>query len=80
MTGLELGASKTSMLAKNIKINESLLSLHMGRKNIPDTDGIQLAQMLNTNKTLRKLELEGNNLGPKSISEFGKMLKYNTTL
>ena len=60
MTGLDLGASRTSMIAKNVKINESLLSLHMGRKNIPDNDGWQLARMLNSNKTLRKLELEGN--------------------
>ena len=60
MTGLELGASRMSMLAKNVKINESLLSLHMARKNISDNDGLQLARMLNTNKTLRKLELEGN--------------------
>lgn len=36
--------------------------------------------MLNSNKTLRKLELEGNQLGPKSITEFGKMLRYNKTL
>lgn len=39
-----------------------------------------LAKMLNTNKTLRKLELEGNLLGPKSATEFGKALKNNTTL
>lgn len=36
--------------------------------------------MLNTNKKLRKLELEGNNLGPKSLAEFGRTLKFNTTL
>jgi hypothetical protein len=29
---------------------------------------------------MRKLELEGNALGPKSIAEFGRTLKYNTTL
>ena len=40
VTGLELGGSKTSMLAKNLKVNESLLSLHMARKNIPDRDGV----------------------------------------
>lgn len=77
MTGLELGASRTSMLAKFVKVNESLMSLHMARKNISDNDGYQLAHMLNSNKTLRKLELEGNQLGPKTISEFGKTLKYN---
>lgn len=47
MTGLELGASRTSMLAKFVAHNGkysadkvgSLLSLHMARKNIPDNDG-----------------------------------------
>jgi hypothetical protein len=38
-TGLDLGPQRTAILAKNIKINESLLSLHMGRKNIMDVDG-----------------------------------------
>lgn len=80
MTGLEMGASRTSMVAKNIKSNESLLSLHISRKNIVDSAGVQLAWMLNTNKTLRKLDLEGNQLGPKSIVEFGKMLRYNKSL
>ena len=32
------------------------------------------------NKTLRRLELEGNNLGPKSAREFGLALRVNTTL
>lgn len=36
--------------------------------------------MLNSNKKLRKLELEGNALGPKSLAEFGRTLKINTTL
>jgi hypothetical protein len=36
--------------------------------------------MLNSNKRIRKLELEGNNLGPKSIAEFGRTLKHNASL
>lgn len=36
--------------------------------------------MLLTNKTLRKLELEGNNLGPESAYTFGRALKVNKTL
>jgi hypothetical protein len=46
MTGLELGASRTSMLAKFVAHNGkyssdgvgSLLSFHISRKNIPDND------------------------------------------
>lgn len=36
--------------------------------------------MLVYNKTLRKLELEGNLLGPKSFAEFGHSLKENKVL
>merc|ERR1712083_1005122 len=36
--------------------------------------------ILFSNKVLRKMELEGNNLGPKSAKEFGLALKVNTTL
>jgi len=52
----------------------------MSRKSISDADGQTFARMLYTNKTLRKLELEGNLLGPKSAIEFGEALKVNTTL
>ena len=79
-TGLELGPHRTNALAKNIKLNESLLSLHMSRKGLTDMDGCQIAIMLNHNRKLRKLELEGNQLGPQSLVEFGKMLRYNEKL
>jgi len=36
--------------------------------------------MLSSNKILRKLDLEGNLLGPKTLAEFGEVLKVNTTL
>jgi len=51
------------MLAEFVAINKSLMSLHLSRKQIQDNEGQDLAKMLLTNNTLRKLELEGNNLG-----------------
>jgi hypothetical protein len=36
--------------------------LHLARKGIQDAEGKEIARMLLTNNTLRKLELEGNNL------------------
>jgi len=36
--------------------------------------------MLVHNNTLRKLEMEGNNLGPHSAFAFGRVLENNTTL
>jgi hypothetical protein len=51
------------MLASNLAYNNSLLSLHLQRKGIQDNEGCDLAKMLLTNTSLRKLELEGNSLG-----------------
>ena len=54
--------------------------LHLVRKEIKDPEGQVIAAMLKTNRYLRKLELEGNFLGPLTAKEFGKSLKVNTTL
>ena len=45
------------------------------RKGIQDPEGVKLAEMLIENKILRKLELEGNLLGPNSARAFGEALK-----
>jgi hypothetical protein len=52
----------------------------LSRASIKDEDGVEIAKILYNNKVLRKLELEGNNLGPKSAKEFGKALRINKTL
>lgn len=80
ITGLELGVTRCEMLAKNLAFNNTLKSIHMARLNINENDGMKLAKMLLSNKTLRKIELEGNLMGPKSASEFGNALKTNTSL
>lgn len=52
----------------------------MARKKILDPEGVIIARMLVSNGFLRKLELEGNLLGPQSARAFGKALKKNITL
>lgn len=52
----------------------------MARRKIDDNDGLIIAKMLQYNKNLRKLELEGNLLGPQSASAFGHALKINKNL
>jgi len=54
--------------------------MHMVRSDIKDDEGVEVAKMLYNNTQVRKLELEGNNLGPKTAKEFAKALKYNKTL
>ena len=52
----------------------------MNRKQIEEEVGIDLARMLMINKHVRKIELEGNKLGPKTSREFGNVLRFSTTL
>jgi hypothetical protein len=49
-------------------------------KNMLLLDGVALAGLLEKNTFLEKLELEGNNLGPKTAAAFGGALKVNKTL
>lgn len=80
ISGLNLGPARCRILASNVAYNTTLTALHLARKGIEDAEGVELAKMLVVNKVLRKLELEGNKLGPKSIHAFGKALEVNTTL
>lgn len=80
LSGMDLGAPRCRLLAANVAFNTTLLTLHLARKEIQDDEGQDLAKMLNTNTTLRKLELEGNCLGPKCAFEFGRALQNNKTL
>jgi hypothetical protein len=70
--GLEFNLSKTRMLAYQVSVNNSLCSLHLARRGLDDEAGESLALILKDNKTLRKLELEGNSLGHRSAKQFGK--------
>ena len=59
-----MGGPRSRILMGRLRINLSLFALHMARKKIEDADGIYIAEMLMENKSLRKIELEGNLLGP----------------
>jgi hypothetical protein len=80
VSGLNLGAARARILSQHVAFNETLTALHLARKGIDDAEGVELAKMLIQNKVLRKLELEGNKLGPKSIQAFGRALELNNTL
>lgn len=80
LSGLNLGPARCRILASNVAHNHTLTALHLARKGIEDAEGVELAKMLINNGVLRKLELEGNKLGPKSIQAFGIALEQNTTL
>ena len=78
--GLELGGPRTRILAAHVAYNNTLTCLHLARKQITDADGVNLALLLHQNKTLRKLLLEGNQLGPKTAKKLGDGLLVNKYL
>merc|ERR1712100_247018 len=78
--GLELGPFRCMMVAKNLAFNNSLLAVDISRCGVEDNEGVSLAKMVKKNGCLRKLDLEGNLLGPHSAAEFGKALLVNKTL
>ena len=80
ISGLNLGPARCRILASHVAHNRTLTALHLARKGIEDGEGVELAKMLINNAVLRKLELEGNKLGPKSIQAFGQALEQNNTL
>ena len=79
-SGIDLGTVRCRILVNNLVPNTSLSCLTMTRKLTDDEIGIDLARMLMLNKTLRKLELEGNRFGPRTAREFGALLKVTKTL
>ena len=80
LAGIQLGGPRTRILASRLRYNETLFSLHLARKYIQDVDGVYLAELLIDNKTLRKMELEGNLLGPLTVRKFGEVLMENKSL
>lgn len=79
-TGIDLGSVRLRILVGNMVGNETLRAVSLTRKLIEEEEGVYLAQMLMVNKNIRKLELEGNKLGPRTSKEFGNVLKVNKTL
>lgn len=79
-SGLELGSARTRILASQVAYNNTLTNLHLSRAAIKDEDGKDVAKILYNNTVLRKLELEGNNLGPHTAKVFASALRINKTL
>lgn len=73
-SGIELGTVRSRILIQNIVPNSTLSCLSMNRKLIEDEIGVDLARMTMVNKNVRKIELEGNKLGPKTAREYGYAL------
>ena len=68
------------MMAANIVGNKSVRSLSLTHKKIEDEEGVKFAKMLLVNSYVRKVEFEGNKLGPKTALELANVLSINDSL
>jgi len=78
--GMKLGPIRCGLLASSVETNVSLMSMHLSRKQLKDEEGVLMANMIKINKNMRKLEMEGNLLGPNTARAFGEALLENKTL
>jgi hypothetical protein len=46
ISGLNLGAARARILSQHVAFNETLTALHLARKGIEDSEGVELAKML----------------------------------
>lgn len=61
-------------------VNNTITCLELSSNNLNDHAGSYLARTLTRNKTLKKIELDNNFLGAKSLLAFGESLKVNASL
>jgi len=63
-----------------IKDDDRIESICLNRKGISDEEGNVLIHALKTNKTVRKLQLEGNQLGSETLKSLADLMLQNHTL
>lgn len=80
ISGLSLLPAQIRILVQATMMNQSLKSLSMIRKEISDSDGVEIAKCINGNQSLENLILEGNMLGPLSAETIGELINKNQTL
>lgn len=77
---MDLRPAQIKVLVANVQKNASLKGLNMCRKNLTDAEGCEVADNLSSNVFLERLELEGNRLGPETLTQISKLLKANESL
>jgi hypothetical protein len=77
ISGMQLKPRQIRLLVKVAESNKTLRCLAMSRKGLSDDDGVEIAKCLCNNSVLEKVDLDGNNLGPRCLHEFSRMLIVN---
>lgn len=79
-SGMDLRPAQVKVLISNVQNNSSLKGLTMCRKRLTDAEGCEVAQKLMKNSFLERLELQGNHLGPDTLTQLAKLLYSNDSI
>ena len=80
VSGMDLKPAQIRILLKATETNCTLRGLSMNRKKITDEEGIELIRCIFNNTALERLEMEGNNLGNKTLTQIAELLEKNRTI
>jgi Ran GTPase-activating protein (RanGAP) involved in mRNA processing and transport len=75
-----IGGDRPTMVAAVALLMRGLASLSLRENELTDGEGVKMVEALQTNTTLRQLDLGGNKLGAESGKAMVEALKTNTTL
>lgn len=80
IAGVKLIDAQVRALVTAVQHNTTLKILSMNRKKINDDDGSDMIRILCANVSLERVDLEGNNLGPKTARAVAELLRNNKML
>jgi len=70
----------TRFLATKLRTDARIEAICLNRKSISDDEGNALFLALAENKRVRKVQLDGNQLGPESLKSLSEMIKVNDSI
>ncbi|KAF4733066.1 hypothetical protein FOZ62_032423 [Perkinsus olseni] len=77
---IDIGSVRLRLLCNALIANRSCTTITLARKCLSDEDGVSLSAMLEVNRTLEYVDLEGNALGPNTARRLGEVLAGNNSL
>lgn len=79
-TGVRWVLGATRYLATRLLQDNYINSIVLNRRNISDDEAACIFEALKTNTTVRKVQMDGNMLGSKTLEALTGLLKTNTSL
>ena len=77
---IDVNSVSARSLAKVMWVNTCITCLDLSSNKLDDHAGAYIARILTRNKTLKKMELDNNEFGQKTLAAFGESLRINESL